>query len=330
MVKKVWDDPEIYRIYVDLPENPLRLLNVYVVQRQRKSLIIDTGFNRPECHKALWNGIRELDLDLSEAALFLTHLHTDHTGLVWSLVERGVPVYMNRIDDRLYNSADGHDSMSLIAAQFRQEGYPAEEMARQYTGNQGLRYAPKAGFPVIPVDDGTDIYLENLQITAIHTPGHTPGHMVLYLPEEQILFSGDHILFDITPNISVWGGDDHSLSAYISSLLKIRALPIRMVFPAHREAGEDVYRRIDQLIEHHGWRLNEIYEAVRAHPGLTAYALSGHITWSAHGRSWEEFPSHQKWFATSETLAHLDYLTEKGQVYRKQENAVACYYPSKR
>ena len=92
------DYPLIYRIAVELPENPLKALNSYVLRSGGKNLIIDTGFHRPECHTSLWNGIRELGLDLKNSVLFLTHLHADHIGLVGDFVEKGVPIYTGRID----------------------------------------------------------------------------------------------------------------------------------------------------------------------------------------------------------------------------------------
>lgn len=128
------------------------------------------------------------------------------------------------------------------------------------------------------MEDGDAIPLGETEIRTICTPGHTPGHMMLYLPKRQLLFSGDHILFDITPNIGVWGDLDHSLADYISSLEKTRTLQVKRCFPAHRETEGDVYRRIDALVDHHGWRLNEIFEAVNAHPSATAYEIAGCIT----------------------------------------------------
>ena len=48
MLTKVYNEPRIFQIDVPLPDNPLRNLNCYVVQDGGETLIIDTGFNRPE------------------------------------------------------------------------------------------------------------------------------------------------------------------------------------------------------------------------------------------------------------------------------------------
>lgn len=238
MVERVWNSPEIFRIYVPLPDNPLKNLNVYVLRTSRASLIIDTGFNRPECREALWAGLEELKLDLSSASLFLTHLHSDHTGLVWNFVEQGVPVYMGRREVEYCARVGAEGILEQMSAAFRAEGLPAENPAARKEENQASLYAPASGYPTIEVENGQEFWVGKCRIRAICTPGHTPGHMVLYLPEEKLLFSGDHILFDITPNITCWPGVTDPLSSYIDSLKNIRKLEIKETFPAHRSTGE--------------------------------------------------------------------------------------------
>lgn len=327
MVTKVWNDPAVYKIQVDLPQNPLRYLNVYVISTPEHNLLIDTGFNRCECCAALWAGVRELGLDLKKTSVFLTHFHSDHTGLVGDFVERGCPIYMGRIDYQYLDEMKHGKNLSAIETLFQQEGFSKEELTLQKDGNQGRKYGVKRMFPANLVDDGTILTLGNLNIRCIHTPGHTPGHMVLYLPGEQLLFTGDHILFDITPNIAVWSGVPHSLEDYLNSLEKIRALPVKAAFPAHRRGEADVYQRIDALREHHRERLAEIRRAVEARPGATAYQIAGMITWSARGLGWKQFPPHQKWFAMGETLAHLRYLRDHSQVIRTEREGLYYYFP---
>lgn len=326
MVTKVWDDPEIFDIQIDLPNNPLRSLNVYVITTPEQNLLIDTGFNRYECCAALWAGIRELGLDLNRTSVFLTHLHSDHTGLAGEFVEKGCPIYMGRIDYQYLDRMKNGDNLRAMEDLFLREGFPEEVLALQSKGNQGRRYGVKEMFPAQLVDDGAVIRLGSLEVRCIHTPGHTPGHMVLYLPRQQLLFTGDHILFDITPNIAVWNGVPRSLEDYLSSLDKIRSLPVRAAFPAHRHGESDVYRRIDALQAHHRDRLEEIRRTVEAHPGASAYQVAGMITWSARGLGWAQFPPHQKWFAMGETLAHLCWLADHGQVVREERDGRFAYH----
>lgn len=318
MVTKVWENPEIYSIQIDLPQNPLRSLNVYVITTPDGNLVIDTGFNRHECRVALWAGIRELELDLKKTSVFLTHLHSDHTGLAGDFVIHNCPIYMSRIDYEYLNGIKTGNSQVAMDELFHREGFPEYVLTIQNKENQGRRYSVKQMFPAQLVDDGTMIFLGDLEIQCVHTPGHTPGHMVLYLSKEQLLFTGDHILFDITPNISVWNGVPYSLEDYLISLDKIRAFPVQAAFPAHRHGESNIYDRIDALQAHHLDRLDEILRAVNTHPGATAYQIAGMITWSARGLGWEQFPPHQKWFAMGETLAHLVYLCDHNRVSRTE------------
>ena len=61
----------------------------------------------------------------------------------------------------------------------------------------------------IPVRGGT--------LEVVWTPGHSPGHVCLYSPEQRYLISGDHILESITPNIGWHPGTD-MLAQYLDSL----------------------------------------------------------------------------------------------------------------
>lgn len=46
MIEHLWGSPDIFRILVPLPENPLKGLNVYVLRTKEQALVIDTGFRR--------------------------------------------------------------------------------------------------------------------------------------------------------------------------------------------------------------------------------------------------------------------------------------------
>lgn len=70
MVEQLYHNPDIYRIYVPLPDNPLKYLNCYVLISDGETLIIDTGFNRPECKQALFDGLDELQVDFAHTKAF--------------------------------------------------------------------------------------------------------------------------------------------------------------------------------------------------------------------------------------------------------------------
>lgn len=325
MIEQVYHQPDIFRIFVPLPDNPLKNLNCYVLISKGEFLIIDTGFNRPECREALFGGLTELGIDYSHARLFLTHLHGDHCGLAEYLTDKAVPAYMNAIDYAyLCQNLKGNNWQRMEKC-FLQEGFPAEEIARQLKGNQARLFSPSKCFPAYTVQDGDMFTVGDYQLKCLHTPGHTPGHTCLYLEKEKILFSGDHVLFDITPNISIWLNVPASLEDYMNSLKKLKPLDVTCTLPAHRECIGNIHERIDTLINHHHERLQEILTAVANHPNCTAYETAGRITWSARGRAWEAFSPNQKWFAMGETLAHLKWLLDRGYITQNEKRQyLAC------
>ena len=254
MLTKVYNEPRIFQIDVPLPDNPLRNLNCYVVQDGGETLIIDTGFNRPECREALLEGLAEL---------------------------------------RLSNPARGLE--------------------------------PTRYFEAEHVADGDEITVGRWKFTCVSVPGHTPGQMCLYCAEKKLMFTADHILFDITPNITQWKDMRDALGNYLDSLVKIRGYAMETALPAHRKNEMDVYVRINQIVEHHLTRLCETVNALEAQPNSHATAIAAHLKWSMRGKTWEEFPLSQRWFAVGETIAHLEYLMERGLAKREEGGAQRAY-----
>ena len=68
------------------------------------------------------------------------------------------------------------------------------------------------------VEDGDVLHRGGFSFECICTPGHTPGHMCLYDREKRVFLSGDHVLFDISPNITCWSTMHDALGSYIESL----------------------------------------------------------------------------------------------------------------
>ena len=327
MVEIVHKNPDIYKIPVFLPNNPLKILNSYVIKTPSANLVIDTGFNQPECLEALTEGLRELDIDMDKTTLFLTHLHSDHVGLTNDIATGNTRILINEIDYDYMKNERNSDYRPWMEEKFYHEGLSWDMIELQRKVSPARAYAPKYLFRAETVKDGDTFKIGDYRFRCIWTPGHTPGHTCLYMEDYHILFAGDHILFDITPNITMWRGVEDSLGNYLESLKKIESMDIDVTLPGHRNNDMDLHERIHQIQAHHDRRIQQTLSIIQETPGLNACQIGAKMTWSMRGKNWDEFPIQQKWFAIGETISHLDYLIKRNKITRHEENG-STYYTS--
>lgn len=314
--------PGIFKIDVPIPKNPLKSLNCYVIQSGGRSLVIDTGFNMPECLNVLLGGLSELKVALAKTDVLITHMHADHSGLVAEMIRRGARAFCSGEDADTINADDGHwESMRIFT---KTGGFPPEIFQLAIAKHPGYKYRATEKVDFTILDDGDSLTLGDYQFTCVKTPGHTRGHMCLYEKEKKLLISGDHILQDITPNISLWSDKYNPLQNYLDSLDKVSKLEVDLVLPGHRSLITDCRGRINELKHHHQLRADEVLNILNEKE-LTAYQIAAQMTWDMTYDTFEEFPVAQKWFATGEALAHLKYLEESGSVKKETVNDVVVY-----
>lgn len=316
----------LYRLDIPLPGNPLKNLNSYLLTGER-NLLIDTGFRLDACREAMERQLRELGVDLERTDLFLTHLHTDHTGLAGELHRPGCRVYIGVLDGPLMEAGRGQARWDFLFEQYIRAGFTREELEEIWQNNPAKALGTKHLEELTLLEDGAELHYGGRRLQVLFTPGHTPGHVCLWEQERKILFCGDHVLFHITPNITRWDSMDDALGTYLTSLEKIRDLPAALLCPAHRQVEGGLAKRCEELRLHHMARLRDAREAVVRHPGETAYAITGFMCWEIRCRSWEDFPSTQKWFAVGEGLAHLDHLERLGQVESREIDGQVRWWP---
>lgn len=302
--------PAVYKIEVPLPDSPLKSINSYVLKSRERNLIVDTGMNRDECRQVLEEALQKLSIDLENTDFFITHLHVDHLELAYQLASEKSAIFFNNPDAEALTIKNFEDK----AAQFvSRHGFPKREL------QEALEKHPRSSFIFDESKEFTILYegdileVGDYRLKCLETPGHTYGSMCLYEPHKKILFSGDHILEDITPNIS--STIDHNfnpLESYLQSLEKISDLDVKLVLPGHRGIFFNCRQRISEIKYHHRQREEEILSLLRKKP-CSAYWIASEMSWELN-TSWEQCPVTQKWFAVAETLAHLKYMEGKGRV----------------
>ncbi|MGI5911614.1 MAG: MBL fold metallo-hydrolase [Syntrophomonadaceae bacterium] len=309
MIKEVLSG--IFRIKIPLPNNPLRYLNSYLIKGKKRSLLVDTGFNWPECKKAQLEGIKTLGANWHDIDFFITHVHSDHCGLVYDLIQKGTQVYCSRTDAELMQAIEFGSYLKEEKNFLIQNGFPE----RMILKDDIYDYTSGSNIDFTYVDDGDILNYGSYNLMCISTPGHSPGHICLYEPEHKFLISGDHILGSITSNITAWGGVDDFLGHYLASLDKIDTLDISLALPGHRQLIYNCHSRINEIKLHHQKRIGEILNILRS-GSMNAYQVASFMHWDLTYKSWGSFPKFQKWFATGEAIAHLEYLTKRNQVQK--------------
>ena len=166
------------------------------------------------------------------------------------------------------------------------------------------------------LSDGALIELPSRSLRAIHTPGHTRGHVVFHDEAAAVLFAGDHVLPHITPSIGFQPAiTRQALSQYLGSLRLMLTLPDARLLPAHGPVRDSTHARVNELLEHHESRLAQTLEIASAGP-VTAFAAAAALPWTRRKRRFAELDPMNQLLAVGETAAHLEVLALRGRLIR--------------
>ncbi|UUZ84366.1 MBL fold metallo-hydrolase [Paenibacillus sp. P26] len=299
----------VLQVKVPLPF-PLRWVNSYLLRGADGWTLIDPGL-RTEAAEALWEavlasfGIAGGDI----CRIVLTHHHPDHYGLAgWFQERSGAPVLLSAAGleqvRRLWGG--GQPMTEQLLALFREHGLPAELEAPMREHMDGFVPSVSPRPEVTLLAAGETVRLGNEDYVAIHTPGHAAGHLCLYRAETETMFCGDHVLPQISPNVSYLPGgiDENPLASYLDSLERISRRAVKLAFPGHREPFGHLPQRALELIRHHEERLEAMRRSLPR--PVTAYEVCRLVFG-------DRLTLHQLRFALSETLAHLIWSREAGR-----------------
>ena len=321
----------LYRIVLPLPNNPLRSINAYLIRGAGRFLLIDTGMNRKACADAMAQALVDLKVDLARTDFFVTHIHADHMGQLSGLATPGSTIYINEVESKMVFTDEIWHRACVEALAYGFEENELDELRNTHPNRKyGFKGGASGTFRYLA--DGDRIEIAGYRLECLFTPGHSPGHLCLYDPVRRILFSGDHVLPEITSYIGMMGmlRMDDPLACYLKSLDRVKHLEVDLVLPGHRQPFQDHRDRIAQLLRHHDTRLNEIVSILEGGQPQTAWQIASKMTWD-YRADWRDFPVQQKWFAMSEALSHLTYLENRKRVVKHRLSDVWVYSaPAKR
>ncbi len=150
--------------------------------------------------------------------------------------------------------------------------------------------------------DGDTLEGTEFRLDAIHTPGHASDHLCWLLPNERMLFSGDHLMEGSTVVIAP---PDGHMATYLDSLRKVRELRLRAIAPGHGHLIRDPRPYIDYYLDHRAKREEKVAETLaRIGPATIAQLVA---------EAYDDVAIEKHWIAEKSMWAQLIKLVDEGR-----------------
>jgi glyoxylase-like metal-dependent hydrolase (beta-lactamase superfamily II) len=314
---------DIAQIRLPMVGNPMKYVNAYVLREDDGLTLVDCGWKADDVRAALDAGLAEIGASLADVRrLLVTHAHFDHYGLAGSLLRDGVPtLYIHEADDAFAKLmlTDPIETDRVADAWIAHNGFTVTGSLEDDVHYNRTEYAEPTARPV----DGDRIG----RLRAVHTPGHTPGHLCYVDERSGKMLTGDHVLARVTPHVGTWFPPTYdALGAYVDSLRKVRDLGATGALPAHGEPFDDLALRANELLAHHDARERQIVIAFGG-TAKNATEIARAIGWTKRETPFEELPEAHQQFAVAETIAHLEHLRARACVRRDDAGETIGYEP---
>lgn len=316
----------IYQLQLPLPF-ALRIVNCYLLQGERGWTIIDTGVNTPAGRECWQEALASLGPAVPQLErIIITHSHPDHLGLAGWLQtlsatrqSNPAPVFMSPKEIAIAKIFWEHPTEILdrFHRLFVACGVPTQVLGTALLeAHRLLEITQPKPQQILPLDY-KKIVVGKRALHIIHAPGHSDGQVILHDAKEHLVFCGDHVLQEITPNISLWPmTEPDPLGRYLCSLAELRSLGEVSGLPGHGPIITNWQKRMHEITSHHAARLQRMLAATE--DGVTVYEVA------AQEFEIEALSAYEIRFAVAETLAHLEYLVRQDAI-RRSENKVWKY-----
>jgi glyoxylase-like metal-dependent hydrolase (beta-lactamase superfamily II) len=284
---------------------PFRLnhVNCFIAEGETGWTIIDTGLHDAVAFDT-WKPILE-EKEITQ--MIITHHHPDHYGFAGTLQQiTGAEVRISEVERNAALNASQKEQESSFTDNYRKYGVPTE-IVNNLALNEKSFVDMVTPHPRVQqyLNEGDKVLLGHLEYEVLNAPGHSDGLVCFFNKEKSVLFSTDHILPRITPNISyLFYGETNPLDKYLQSLNEFKQLNAEIVIPSHGLPFEDANKRIEQIISHHHERLATIIDFLKVPRNAFEVCLL------LFGQN---LNVHDMRFAIGEAISHLEYLHQKGE-----------------
>lgn len=205
---------------------PLLAANTWVVKGRDRNLFVDCGLGVTSIRAGL------PDLFDREPTLVLTHGHLDHMGSAHEFAQ----VWAHRAE-RVDRAGRGSLDPGVLSAVL---GAPEHAFGDEplldgvpVAGYDPAAYELQPVQPTRELADGDTVDLGDSVWTVLHLPGHTPGSIGLYEPEQRVLFTGD-VIYDDDEMIDFL--TESSVADYRHSMRRLLDLDVEIVHAGHGDS----------------------------------------------------------------------------------------------
>jgi len=298
----------IFKIEVPVPFGT-RYVNAYLIDSGVLGLI-DPGPNTSKAINVLDKGLRKLRVSLEDVErLIFTHRHVDHIGMGNRIKTiSNAKTYIHESEknaaSNFYEEFD--KTVESVLAPIAEAGVPKPILERMPEYYGVIRKVCEPVEINKALKDGDVLDFGEISLNVVHCPGHSIGSICLYENERRLLFTGDHVLKEITPNPFVSGLNEHAtLRRYLDSLRKVEQLHVRTGLPGHGNLIYDFQSVIRNLYAHHETRKKLVAEILRGGP-KTPYEVSKEM--------FGNLPISETFLGLAEAAGHLQELSNENRV----------------
>jgi glyoxylase-like metal-dependent hydrolase (beta-lactamase superfamily II) len=272
--------------------------------------MIDCGMNADESLSLIWQAVERVAGPRGRLRrLVVTHIHPDHYGGAGEITSAGAELYLHRLEVPMVHPRylEIDQLIEEVGRYLRIHGVPEEEAEFLKNSSSWIREFVKPAEPALQLDGSELLQVGRRRLRVEWTPGHSPGHICLLDTADRLLFAGDQLLPDGSPNIGLHPqSTPNPLDDYLAGLRRLEELQPSLVLPAHGRPFSAVSERVAYMVDHHGRRKEQMLSV------LDEGEMNG---WQVAVAVWGLRPNlHEMRMALQEGLAHLQSLSRDGRI----------------
>jgi glyoxylase-like metal-dependent hydrolase (beta-lactamase superfamily II) len=292
----------VYEVRLPIPFED-GLVNVFLFADGDEFDLLDCGMNSQDSLDLIGASLAELG-GKRLRKLVVTHIHPDHYGAAGILAGPGLAdLYLHRLEVPLVNPryVELEHLVGEVHKYLLVNGVPAGEAEVLSNSQRALSQVVAPAEPAVQLDGAETLVMGRTPMRVEWTPGHSPGHVCLYAADSGLLFAGDHMLPELSPNIGLHPqSTPDPLHEYLDGLRRMAAYRPKLILPSHGRPFTDAEGRVEILAAHHRRRMERVTTIV-AGGELTAWEVALEL-WGPRDNLYE------KRLALQEGLAHLQAL----------------------